>query len=73
MCGYLQGKWIHGGYHLYGHVHGNLQLEGRAMDVGIDARPTGDMKPWSWEEIDEILSKKRNHQALWKNEAGGRI
>ena len=28
------------------------------MDVGIDTRPTGDMKPWSWEEIDEILSKK---------------
>ena len=27
------------------------------MDVGIDTRPTGDMKPWSWEEIDERLIK----------------
>jgi calcineurin-like phosphoesterase family protein len=61
----------HGGYHLYGHVHGNLQLEGRAMDVGIDTRPTGDMKPWSWEEIDEILSKKEiiKHHGKTKPEA----
>jgi len=48
----------HGGYHLYGHTHGNYQHPGRAMDVGIDSRPNGDMRPWSWEEIDEILSKK---------------
>lgn len=47
-----------GSYHLYGHVHGSFQLEGRAMDVGIDARPNGDMGLWEWDEINSILSKK---------------
>lgn len=48
----------HGSYHLYGHVHGNLTLPGRAMDVGIDARPQRDMGLWEWSEIDELLSKR---------------
>lgn len=50
----------HGSYHLFGHVHGGLinKPHGRSMDVGIDARSTGDMKPWSFDEIDEILSKR---------------
>jgi calcineurin-like phosphoesterase family protein len=49
-----------GAYHLFGHVHGALdgQPHGRSMDVGIDARPNGDMRPWSFEEIDEILSQR---------------
>jgi calcineurin-like phosphoesterase family protein len=53
-------KMHHGSYHLYGHVHGKelRAMGGRSMDVGIDARPTGDMKLWTWEEIHEILSKK---------------
>lgn len=53
----------HGSYHLYGHVHGSVQIEGRAMDVGIDARPEGDMKLWSWEEVDDILKVReiRSH------------
>jgi calcineurin-like phosphoesterase family protein len=48
----------HGSYHLFGHVHGNTTVPGRAMDVGIDARPQKDMGLWSWEEIDAILSKR---------------
>lgn len=48
----------HGSYHLYGHVHGNATVPGRAMDVGIDARPQKDMGLWSWEEVNEILSKR---------------
>lgn len=48
----------HGSYHLYGHVHGNSTVPGRAMDVGIDARPQKDMGIWSWEEIDAILSTR---------------
>lgn len=53
-------KQHRGAYHLYGHVHGkNIGMrEGRSMDVGIDTRPGGDMKLWSWEEIHDILSKK---------------
>lgn len=50
----------HGAYHLYGHVHGSLMNKphGRSMDVGIDTRPNKDMRPWSFDEIDEILSKR---------------
>lgn len=47
-----------GSYHLFGHVHGSVQVPGRAMDAGIDARPNGDMMPWSWQEVDAILSKR---------------
>lgn len=49
----------HGSYHLFGHVHGNTTVPGRAMDVGIDARHQKDMGLWSWEEIDAILSKRK--------------
>lgn len=45
----------HGAFHLYGHVHGNLIQDGRAMDVGIDTRNPGDMKPWLWDEVNQIL------------------
>lgn len=49
----------HGAFHLYGHVHGGLQVPGRAMDVGIDARhEQRDMKLWSWEEVKARLSKE---------------
>lgn len=53
----------YGSYHLFGHVHGNVIIPGRAMDVGIDTRPQKDMSLWSWKEIDEILSQKeiRSH------------
>ena len=52
-----------GSYHLFGHVHGNVTIPGRAMDVGIDTRPQKDMGLWSWKEIDEILNEKeiRSH------------
>lgn len=49
-------KMHYGAYHLYGHVHGASTVPGRAIDVGIDARPTKDMSLWTWEEIDSILS-----------------
>ena len=44
-----------GSFHLYGHVHGSVQVPGRAMDVGVDTRPNGDMKLWSWEEVSSKL------------------
>lgn len=48
-------EWHHihrGAFHLYGHVHGSVKLQGRAMDVGIDTRPPDKlMTPWSWEEV----------------------
>lgn len=48
----------HGAYHLYGHVHGNYLHPGRAMDVGIDARPQKDMGLWSWEEVHAHLKDR---------------
>lgn len=48
----------HGSYHLFGHVHGSTTVPGRAIDVGIDARPQKDMGLWSWEELHDILSKR---------------
>lgn len=48
-------KMHYGSYHLYGHVHGNSSVPGRAMDVGIDGREDNGL--WSWEEIDARLGK----------------
>ena len=48
----------YGEYHLFGHRHGRLVTDNRSMDVGIDAHPQKDMRLWSWEEIDAILSQR---------------
>lgn len=49
----------YGAFHLFGHVHASYQFgRGRSMNVGIDARPDGDMMLWSWEEIKEILLQR---------------
>lgn len=67
-------KMHYGSYHLFGHVHGNMDyhpevLPYRMMDVGIDSRPggvapqDGKMTLWNWEQIDSILKQraKKNH------------
>lgn len=46
----------HGSYHLYGHVHGNLKLNGRAMDVGVDA--TGNLLTEFSVVIDQLENKE---------------
>lgn len=51
-------KMHYGSYHLFGHVHGNCTVPGRAMDVGVDARAQKDMGLWTWEEIDGILGSR---------------
>jgi len=53
-------KAHHGVIHLYGHSHGGLEGTpwGKSMDVGIDARPLGDMKPWHLDEILEIMKDR---------------
>ena len=62
LCHYPIYEWdnIHrGAYHLHGHVHGNkMPIGGRIMDVGIDARPTGDMKLFTWDEIHAAMQEK---------------
>lgn len=66
LCHFPFRQWDsmhHGSIHLYGHCHGNIENapHGRSMDVGIDARAWGDMKPWS---VDEVLRVMKNRQIL---------
>ena len=56
----------HGSYHLHGHRHSEYQKPGtgKFMDVGIDTRAAGDMKPYSLEEIRKCLqfeTKMKHH------------
>lgn len=46
---YEWNKMHRGSYHLYGHVHGKVQIDGRAMDVGWDTRVDNGL--WAWEEV----------------------
>lgn len=52
-----------GSFMLHGHCHANLKdFGGKMMDVGIDTRPSKDMKPWSWEEIKARMNKREIKQ-----------
>lgn len=52
-------KMHYGSFHLYGHVHGkDMGIVGRAMDVGIDTRKTGDMGLYSWDEVREYMKDR---------------
>lgn len=51
----------YGSWHLHGHSHGGYEPKGLMQDVGIDARPQKDMKPFSLDDIREIMSKKKLH------------
>ena len=62
---YAQRVWYHnnkGVLHCYGHSHNNLEKEqwGRSMDVGVDAayHLTGEYRPFSIEEVAEMLNKR---------------
>lgn len=55
--------WLgsHKGYiHLYGHSHNSIPEYGKSMDVGIDVAKAkfGEYRPFSREEIIEIMNKK---------------
>ena len=59
LCHYAMAAWDkkhYGSVMLHGHSHGDLQLPGKIMDVGIDTRPCGDMTLWPYEEIVEIMT-----------------
>jgi len=44
---------------LYGHVHGkDMGIIGKAMDVGIDARPQRDMGLFSWDEVRKYMKNR---------------
>lgn len=49
-----------GAIHLYGHSHNTLPSQGKSMDVGVDVsfERFGKYRPFSWMEINSIMSKK---------------
>jgi calcineurin-like phosphoesterase family protein len=52
-------KMHRGSFHLFGHVHGkDMRIAGRAMDVGVDTRKTGDMGLYSWDEIRKYMKDR---------------
>lgn len=58
MCHYPIARFdrmAYGAYHLHGHTHGDYTVEGRVLDVGIDARPQKDMGLWHFDEIVEHM------------------
>lgn len=50
-----------GWYHLYGHSHGTLPMQGKSMDVGVDValNEFGVPKPFSLTEVIDILDKQK--------------
>ena len=48
-----------GGWHLFGHSHGNLndrvEREGKLLDVGVDSH---DFRPWSLEEVAQVMATR---------------
>lgn len=60
---YSHRVWIgsHKGYiHLYGHSHDSIADHGKSMDVGVDVayRLFGEYRPFSMDEIVQIMNKK---------------
>lgn len=61
MCHYSMRVWNrahHGSWMLFGHSHGEMQVDGKSMDVGLDSRSSGDMSMWSFDEIKDIMSTR---------------
>lgn len=48
-------RHLRGGYHLFGHSHGELPPQGRSRDIGIDC-PDTHFAPLSFREIQESLN-----------------
>jgi len=61
LCHYPLTTWNQshrGSWMLHGHCHGNLRAPASTrLDVGVDTH--GNYEPYSWEEIDRILSKRK--------------
>lgn len=67
LCHYAMRAWNcshYGSYHLFGHTHAMTPPLGKSMDVGIDANKN--FEPFSFWEIEEILSKREMHEAITK-------
>lgn len=71
LCHYAMRVWNkshHGAWQLYGHSHDSLDTHGnywgKSMDVGVDSayRILGEYRPFSYDEIKGILSKRDVHE-----------
>jgi len=74
-CHYPMAYWDryhHGVWHLYGHIHDNIDYEGimdlafpgrRSMDIGVDHayRMFGSYRPFSQYEIQDLIGNKPGH------------
>jgi calcineurin-like phosphoesterase family protein len=63
LCHYPMRSWnrsYHGSWQLHGHCHARLEPIGRQLDVGVDnaARLLGAYRPFTFAEVQEILSNK---------------
>lgn len=63
---YEWNKMHRGAFHFYGHVHGTVQIAGRAWDVGVDTRPARDASLWAWEDLRRMMLAKeiRTHHGV---------
>lgn len=60
MCHYAFKTWnkkLYGAWNLFGHSHGNIQIEWGACDVGVDS---WNYKPVCFEQIKECFNKIKN-------------
>lgn len=69
LCHYAMRTWHkshHGSFHLYGHSHGTLpdDPKSRSFDVGVDCHG---YKPVSWEQVKQLMSKKKWIQTARKS------
>jgi calcineurin-like phosphoesterase family protein len=57
LAHFAQRSWhgaFRGGWHLYGHSHGNLSPFHKSMDVGVDAN---DFRPFSFADIQSRMEE----------------
>ena len=55
---YEWNRMHHGAWQLHGHTHGDVQIEGKSLDVGIDGPVTKGMSPVHFDEVAEWMSKR---------------
>lgn len=58
LCHFPMRSWnasYHGSWHLYGHVHRDIEPWGMSMDVGVDG---AEGIPYSFEEVSEYMKQR---------------
>lgn len=63
MCHYMMASWNrshYGAYHIFGHHHGSVHHQGKAVDVGLDGslERLGEHRFWTTDDLFSYLGKK---------------